>query len=185
MGRTSSVSVRSMRTRLYLVGQAAHARRLPRSDRLPRESPADRQTMIGLLGRTFDRLARRVGYTTTGVVVLAMAGVVWLSSPELWATGELRVAPSSGIAVVSQRASRCPERSVLRRLAAADGPAARDGRSITDPRSKRDPLYSSLAKSHSSPNPCSPRVSARFSLRTPSRSRTPQTVDRISSRGDL
>ena len=42
--------------------------------------------MIALLGRAFDRLAQRVGYTTAGVVVLAAAGVAWLVLA--WVLGE-------------------------------------------------------------------------------------------------
>jgi hypothetical protein len=34
--------------------------------------------MIALLGRWYDRLAQRAGQTVAGVVVLALALVVWL-----------------------------------------------------------------------------------------------------------
>jgi len=43
--------------------------------------------MIALLGRWYDRLAGRVGHTTAGVVVLALAGFVWLVLA--WILGEL------------------------------------------------------------------------------------------------
>jgi hypothetical protein len=33
--------------------------------------------MVALLGRWFDRLAQRVGLTTAGVIVLAVAAVAW------------------------------------------------------------------------------------------------------------
>jgi hypothetical protein len=42
--------------------------------------------VIGLLGRWYDRLAQRVGQTTAGAVVLAVAGVVWLVIA--WVLGE-------------------------------------------------------------------------------------------------
>ena len=42
--------------------------------------------MIALLGRAYDRLAQRVGHTMAGVVVLAVAGVVWLVLA--WVLGE-------------------------------------------------------------------------------------------------
>ena len=34
--------------------------------------------MIGLLGRAYDRLVERIGQTMAGVLVLALAGVIWL-----------------------------------------------------------------------------------------------------------
>jgi hypothetical protein len=34
--------------------------------------------MIAILGRWYDRLAQRVGQTMAGVVVLALALIVWL-----------------------------------------------------------------------------------------------------------
>lgn len=34
--------------------------------------------MLRQLGRAYDRLAQRVGHTIAGVVVLAVAGTVWL-----------------------------------------------------------------------------------------------------------
>jgi len=43
--------------------------------------------MIGLLGRWYDRLAERVGQTTAGAIVLALACAVWLVLA--WAFGEL------------------------------------------------------------------------------------------------
>jgi hypothetical protein len=42
--------------------------------------------MIALLGRRYDRLARRVGQTMAGAVVLAVAAVVWLVLA--WALGD-------------------------------------------------------------------------------------------------
>ena len=42
--------------------------------------------MIALLGRWYGRLAQRVGETTAGVIVLAVATIVWLVLA--WALGE-------------------------------------------------------------------------------------------------
>jgi hypothetical protein len=41
--------------------------------------------MITLLGRAYDRLARRVGHTSAGSVVLALGAVVWFVIA--WALG--------------------------------------------------------------------------------------------------
>lgn len=43
--------------------------------------------MIALLGRSYDRLAERVGQAVAGAIVLAVACVVWLVLA--WALGEL------------------------------------------------------------------------------------------------
>jgi hypothetical protein len=43
--------------------------------------------VIGLLGRWYGRLAERVGHTTAGVIVLGLAGLLWLGLA--WALGEL------------------------------------------------------------------------------------------------
>jgi hypothetical protein len=42
--------------------------------------------MIALLGRWYDRLAQRVGQTMAGVVVLALALLVWLALA--WVLGD-------------------------------------------------------------------------------------------------
>jgi hypothetical protein len=42
--------------------------------------------VIGLVARAYDRLAQRVGQTTAGVVVLAVAGALWLVLA--WGLGE-------------------------------------------------------------------------------------------------
>jgi hypothetical protein len=41
--------------------------------------------MIALLGRVYDRLARRVGHTSAGSIVLALGAVVWFLIA--WALG--------------------------------------------------------------------------------------------------
>jgi hypothetical protein len=44
-----------------------------------------RRTVIGLLGRVYDRFAQRVGHTTAGSVVLGVGAVVWFLVA--WALG--------------------------------------------------------------------------------------------------
>jgi hypothetical protein len=41
--------------------------------------------MISVLGRVYDRLARRVGHTSAGSIVLALGAVVWFLTA--WALG--------------------------------------------------------------------------------------------------